>query len=1163
MNLDPWGLNQNTDPSGLNNYPALLAVDMHQSAPPNENWWDKTKRIIGEVGQARNASIAAAAKPLGEVGASLITGTAALGPAIGSMLIPSQESIDNLINGNWNTFINPRVELQSRLNRARQAAGLFAYEPTNPEAKTILKPVNDVMGFLPKYGGEARDYYNSLADQADKNGDSGKAEAWRYLATITDFSAEALNLYALSKAEKTGDLLKEKVTPPEINLGDLSGNGKPYSITQLPAPQEPIVNRVGNPYQKAADAQRIMENKGLADTHEVIPYQDGFALQRKGAQSLPQDLFDPLGLNKKLVTTEETPAPAKTQTAPSAESATFIKNANNSIDLGFIYEDIGKQINRQTAPIRLERGDENYGEIHIDNKHGDEIRDAGYKDVKSMVNDVAANYSDIYEGRKGTLLLAKKNGKIKVAFVELKPADTGDYYSVGSAFISRSDFLKNKKKLWEGAQTLHFPEETPSAVTGQSVKKGTEFDKNITSAEDSVNNNSRSIQDKTIGFTPEVNNNAPTKLPVPQAPIVNRVGNPYQKAADAQSIMENKGLADTHEVIPYESGFALQRKGAQSLLQDLLDPQKLYKEPVPIQETPASAKTQTAPISQGDITSQKNADNNVISEIDGVNVLKVPSGSKIGHGVYTANKLGPLSTTDLYDAKAVSLDQAKQLAKSYYDELVQNPISSPAFNGSPVVFGNTGWSHIIGEHERTLSNDNIIRRLKLLPKVKATLESSPFVDEIREKDYGSRKEYGLLGRFADGDVIRVVVEEQNKNGKTFLSVFDWEDVSKKLKRNTLPESSLGNNMISLGVGKAPSNHIISNITPAKDFVNSKSRGIQDKKIGLTSEVNDNAPTQLPVPQEPIVNRVGNPYQKAADAQRIMENKGLADTHEVIPYESGFALQRKGAQSFLQELLDPLKLYKEPVPTQETPASANTQTAPSMPDMKTKEPWQMTPEELSLSHRTIIEKALLENKPVPAEVLKDYPDLAIEHGKSIIDQMIKDHTDKPGAMYRDDVGTIEFPWGKEGNPKKKYSDGNGISHIIAKRNSEGLNGEEIARMMPEVIVKGEIGDVYGTPQGQRVNIKYGDHEAVLSLYKKGKEETWLLTGWKERTPGVPEESNNLQDYAHQTSGSRSDVGAGVDNNLTPANDSVNSKHNKEGKNSRQGRIVPRGRINGQY
>jgi hypothetical protein len=35
--------------------------------------------------------------------------------------------------------------------------------------------------------------------------------------------------------------------------------------------------------------------------------------------------------------------------------------------------------------------------------------------------------------------------------------------------VSRPDYLKNKKVLWEGAQSLHSPEGTPIAVSGQSV----------------------------------------------------------------------------------------------------------------------------------------------------------------------------------------------------------------------------------------------------------------------------------------------------------------------------------------------------------------------------------------------------------------------------------------------------------------------------------------------------------------------------------------------------------------------------------------------------------------------------------------------------------------------------------------------------------------------
>ena len=51
--------------------------------------------------------------------------------------------------------------------------------------------------------------------------------------------------------------------------------------------------------------------------------------------------------------------------------------------------------------------------------------------------------------------------------------------------------------------------------------------------------------------------------------------------------------------------------------------------------------------------------------------------------------------------------------------------------------------------------------------------------------------------------------------------FDWEDVSRKIKRNTLPETSLTNNAAGYGVGKAPSNRVETNLTPDYDIVKPK------------------------------------------------------------------------------------------------------------------------------------------------------------------------------------------------------------------------------------------------------------------------------------------------------------------------------------------------------
>ena len=193
-----------------------------------------------------------------------------------------------------------------------------------------------------------------------------------------------------------------------------------------------------------------------------------------------------------------------------------------------------------------------------------------------------------------------------------------------------------------------------------------------------------------------------------------------------------------------------------------------------------------------------------------------------------------------------------------------------------------------------------------------------------------------------------------------------------------------------------------------------------------------------------------------------------------------------------------------------------------------------------AHGAFVRQAFEEGKSIQAEVLKDYPDLSIKAGQNAVQKVIAEKTDIAKAMYRDELGPVSFYWGKEGNPAKGFTDGSGISHIIAKRNAEGLNGEEIAMMMPEVIAKGKVGEVYGPPRGQRVNVTHGDHEAVLSLYRHGNEETWLLTGWKEKTPGAPGVSTNRRDYARQTFGSRSDVGARVTKNINESSSGVKDK-----------------------
>ena len=97
---------------------------------------------------------------------------------------------------------------------------------------------------------------------------------------------------------------------------------------------------------------------------------------------------------------------------------------------------------------------------------------------------------------------------------------------------------------------------------------------------------------------------------------------------------------------------------------------------------------------------------------------------------------------------------------------------------------------------------------------------------------------------------------------------------------------------------------------------------------------------------------------------------------------------------------------------------------------------------------------------------------------------------------------------------------------------------MAWKMVEVIAKGEIDRRYGAevPGGERANIVYDGHTAVLSLYKDGEHKTWLLTGWKDyekETPGATSEGDGSAGAMLQgPMRTRPEEGAGASGNSKP-------------------------------
>lgn len=174
-------------------------------------------------------------------------------------------------------------------------------------------------------------------------------------------------------------------------------------------------------------------------------------------------------------------------------------------------------------------------------------------------------------------------------------------------------------------------------------------------------------------------------------------------------------------------------------------------------------------------------------------------------------------------------------------------------------------------------------------------------------------------------------------------------------------------------------------------------------------------------------------------------------------------------------------------------------------------------------RAIKADALAVADELKVGMYKDGFDLRIEGniriGLNAMDKVITEQADVMNAMFRPDLGNVTFYWGNPGNPNKGFAGGAGIAHIIAKR------GTEVARKMVEVIAKGDIVKKYGPKDGERVNISYDNSTAVLSLYKYGNKETWLLTGWKNRTSDVPSEVSGPSESTHtEPMHTRPDMGA---------------------------------------
>ena len=152
----------------------------------------------------------------------------------------------------------------------------------------------------------------------------------------------------------------------------------------------------------------------------------------------------------------------------------FVKTEDGTTVFGEITEDSGLPV----APIKLSIGfqdnttQKGYGLIHIEAKHGKQIREVGFKSVEEFVSYVAKNYdpNNIRVGKSredgtGTYLIQVVDSHENTLYIEL--AKDGSYWSVNSGGVFRKGYANKKETV---AKTE--PQQPNNAVSsGSSLSK--------------------------------------------------------------------------------------------------------------------------------------------------------------------------------------------------------------------------------------------------------------------------------------------------------------------------------------------------------------------------------------------------------------------------------------------------------------------------------------------------------------------------------------------------------------------------------------------------------------------------------------------------------------------------------------------------------------------
>ena len=263
--------------------------------------------------------------------------------------------------------------------------------------------------------------------------------------------------------EKAAKALKEKGDTPEALLQSIKENEKAVAEAEKEvAAWKAIVGEKARREEAAkAEAERIAaEERERAEAEEKARIE----AEKKETERIAAEMAEEEArVEAERKAEEERKTKEEGRKERDENGQPFVVSSDGTTTFGEITEDTGLT----AAPIKLSEGvaDEmgnGYGLRHIEARHGDQIRKAGFSSVEEFIEQVAKNYDVIKEGsdRNGNktyrLLLTDKHNN--TLMIEL--SKDGSYWNVNTAGVFKKSYGKDKKEVYNRHTTVKQSAET-------------------------------------------------------------------------------------------------------------------------------------------------------------------------------------------------------------------------------------------------------------------------------------------------------------------------------------------------------------------------------------------------------------------------------------------------------------------------------------------------------------------------------------------------------------------------------------------------------------------------------------------------------------------------------------------------------------------------------